>query len=116
MYYAVYLGGPKWVKLMPPKTCPGTTGTSCQFKFDPNIEMHLNLDELSAPALMKTREAQFNQPGFETELKEVEALLNARGGQIDLKVLEARAQQKKPLDFYYTHGDAVEMESIFLTK
>jgi hypothetical protein len=42
---------------------------------------------------------------------EVEKLINATGGALDLAALESRAEARKPGDFYYRNGDRVEILS-----
>jgi Protein of unknown function (DUF1353) len=110
MYYAVYLGGPKWLTLMPPWTCPGAApGKDCVFKFDPQIAVGSGGATISAASTLISRPALYDQPGFVDELKEVERILNERGDQIDLSALERRAQERRPNDFFYRHGDLVEI-------
>lgn len=99
MYYAVYLGGPKWVELIPGKNC----GQNCLFKVDiaiPGV----------APVLKKqmlVRAADFDEPGFSAELKDVEKLIEQYGDKADLAFLEKRAEKMKPDDLYYKSGDKI---------
>ncbi|WP_159726884.1 DUF1353 domain-containing protein [Methylosinus sp. Ce-a6] len=104
MYYAVYLGGPKWVELIPGKPCGG----NCIFKYkndalvggpgSANVEM--------------ARASQYDDPNFIAELKEAENLIAASGNKISLDDLERRAKEKKPADFYYLHGDTAEIDGV----
>jgi hypothetical protein len=100
MYYAVYFAGPKWIKLMPPRTCPGSKpGVDCVFKVKPGASTEATI----------SRAAQYNQSGFVDELKAVEKLIAEQGDQVDLGALESRAQARQPDDFFYTHGDSIEV-------
>lgn len=99
MYYAVYLGGPKWVDLIPGKSC----GKNCLFQFETGVAGQSN----AVKASIMTRPATYGQPGFVAELQNVEKLINENGSKIDLDFLEKRAENLRPTDFYYQHGDKV---------
>ena len=92
MYYAVYLGGPKWVELMPGKSC-GTSACINSIK--------------TGQKIMQSRPAEYDRAGFREELQEVEKLLIQSKGSVSLSDLEKRAQGKRPNDFYYTNGPRV---------
>lgn len=92
MYYAVYLGGPKWVKLTPGKNC----GKSCINSFK------------SGASAIQSRAADYDSTGFTEDLQQVEQLLIKSNGMISLGDLEKRAQIKRPNDFYFQNGDVVE--------
>lgn len=101
MYYAVYLGGPKWVELIPGKSC----GKNCLFKVElPGV---VGAEPVQKPIL--TRSASYDQPGFATELQEVEKLIAQHGDKVDLEFLERRAESVRPNDFYYKNGDKVSI-------
>lgn len=102
MYYAVYLGGPKWAKLMPGKTCG--TNSSCINTFS------------TSKVIMQTRPANYENKAFLDDVKEVEKLLSERGNDISLEALEQRALSKLPNDFYFKHGDVVEINSGLQTE
>lgn len=91
MYYAVYLGGPKWVKLVPGKNCGGGCLNSIG----------------TLKSGMQSRPADFNRPGFAEDLKEVEKLLSTPGASLSLGDLEKRAQSKRPNDLFYRHADFI---------
>jgi hypothetical protein len=95
MYYAVYLGGPKWVDLMPGNDCGGK---NCINSID--IDGNILLQNRGKPVKF-SRPAQYDAKGFDEEVKLVEALLAQQGGQIDLETLEARAHSKRPSDMFY---------------
>jgi hypothetical protein len=101
MYYAVFLGGPKWVKLIPGKEC----GENCLFK----VEVPGSNDLMNNSQTIIARGDNYEQPGFLEELKEVDKILNNQGEQIDLTTLERRARDKRPNDFYYQNEDEIEV-------
>lgn len=95
MYYAVYLGGPKWVELIPGHNC----GTNCLNSFK------------GGEKRMQTRPAEYDRTDFHDELKEVQLLLDSSASGIRLSDLEERARRKRPNDFYFRNGDRVETNS-----
>jgi hypothetical protein len=97
MYYAVYLGGPKWLELIPGKNC----GHNCTFKVDIGA---LFPAEIGKNPLM-TRVASYNEPGFSDELKAVEKLIKENGDKVDLEFLERRAERLRPNDLFYKYKD-----------
>ena len=87
MYYAVYWGGPKWVKLAPGQNCgPGCIN---------NVQ----------PSGMRWEGDQFGTTDFRKELEDVRMLVEANPD-IDIDALEARAEERKPGDFFFVHGDS----------
>lgn len=97
MYYAVYLGGPKWIELIAGANC----GDNCTFKYGAGGDMS---DGITEPTYV-TRKSEYDAPGFLEELKNVEKLIDDQGDALDLTALEKRAQEKRPNDLYYTSGD-----------
>jgi hypothetical protein len=97
LYYAVYLGGPKWVELIPGKGCGG----NCVFK----VEINGLFGEGKKDKTIIARPPRYDEAGFSTELKEVERLINEGGNKVDLNFLEKRAERIEPNDFYYKNGD-----------
>lgn len=104
MYYAVYLGGPKWVELIPGKPCPNSGG-NCVW----NMPFDLGVGSSTPKPALISRPADYSQAGFQEELKSVEKLLNDQGDSLDLSALERRAQQRRPNDFYYKHSETVTL-------
>ncbi len=77
MYFAVYLGGPRWEKLVAGENC----GSLCV--------QSLNLiGSLQDPA-------QFNKPHIQTEISKIHAIFKS-GEDISLEGLEARARAIRP--------------------
>ncbi|MDP9604024.1 Protein of unknown function [Variovorax sp. YR750] len=102
MYYAVYLGGPKWVKLMPGESCKG----NCIKSFKTS----------DGQPVMRSREADYATVTNEAELAALEQELQANPDGISLEDLEKRAQAKRPDDFYYRNGDQVRMKNLLATE
>lgn len=102
MYYAVYLRGPKWVSLMPGKACG--TNSNCINTFK------------TSKVIMQARPADYENKALLEDLMAVEKLLAEPGNDISLEFLEKRAQSKIPNDFYYKHGDLVEINGGLLTE
>jgi hypothetical protein len=107
MYYAVYLGGPKWVDLIPGKPCPNNS-KNCLW----NLAIDQSFESKAAKPAVISRPADYEQPGFQEELKNVEKLLNEQGDMIDLKALEQRAEHLRPDDFFYKHPDRVTVRDV----
>lgn len=125
MYYAVYLGGPKWVRLVPGLRC----GPNCVFdvrddQTDKHNEMELGLRDVNpaadrpaegalgtAPTSIVSRPASYDDPAFLAELSKVSAMLATDGLDIGLEALEQRARQARPNDFFYANTSEIQIES-----
>ncbi|MGE4167841.1 MAG: DUF1353 domain-containing protein [Xanthobacteraceae bacterium] len=99
MYYAVYLGGPKWAELIAGKGC----GKNCIFK----IEEPVAGVSFAGAKQFITRGPTYGEPGFAAELKAVEKLIEEGGDTATLEFLERRAADKKPGDTFYKSGDQI---------
>jgi hypothetical protein len=111
MYYAVYLGGPKWLKLIKGESCP--TGVNCLQRI-PDRAWPTNTSLVKGQedeATYMVRSHQYDAPGFTNELKEVEKLITEKGG-ITREELEKRAQALRPKDFFYGNPDTVAVPEI----
>jgi hypothetical protein len=85
MYYAVYLGGPKWVELVPGEHC----GENCIKNAFPNG--------------IRWEGDEFGTSDFQVELKRVRTLIE-QNSNISLEELEGRAEAQKPTDFFFARG------------
>jgi hypothetical protein len=85
MYYAVYLAGPKWIKLKPGQNC----GQNC-------------INNVS-PTGLRWEGDQFGTPEFNAKLAEMKALIEANP-EMSLEDIEKRAEEQKPGDFFFAHG------------
>ncbi len=98
MYFAVYMGGPKWIKLMPGKNC----GQNCvnNFKSTSGIQG------------VYARKADYSAPDLEAAVQSIASALEANPTEFSLPDLEARAIQLRPSDFFYKRGDSTEASEI----
>ena len=101
MYYAVYLGGPKWVELVP--------GNKCGFKCINNFAA--NKDNSVRDPIIKASPESFEQYSLIADLKELESQLAGANGGISLEALETRAKAKSKDSYYYKHGDTVKINN-----
>jgi hypothetical protein len=99
MYFAVYLGGPKWVKLIEGKACQ--TGEICiqqvpnqQWPRGTSRRKIENNDILRRPA-------QYDDPSFGKHLESAKELIDARGQAAKIEDLEKLAESIKVGDFFY---------------
>ncbi|WP_432727066.1 DUF1353 domain-containing protein [Variovorax sp. W6] len=102
MYYAVYLGGPKWIKLIPGTNCGGNCIKS--------------LTTSGGDPVIRYREADYATVTNDAELAALEQELQANPDGISLEDLEKRAEQKRPNDLYYRNGDQVRMKNLLATE
>lgn len=108
MYYAVYLGGPKWAELIPGRDC----GNNCIFQIEDGAQ------KSGEPPRRHyvTRGQTYNEPDFAAELAAVEMMVKQQGDAIGLDALEKRAESKRPNDFFYKNGDRVSLGEGLATK
>ena len=102
MYYAVYLGGPKWVELVPGNQCGGNCINNITLK--------------SGKPRINFRVADYGLFNMTEELRGVEALLAANPDAISIEQLEAMARAKRPNDYYFRNGDRVVINDGMLTE
>ena len=96
MYFAVYLGGPKWVELIPGKNC----GKNC-----------INaIKTVGGKPVINFREADYSLFDMKTILNDLSQELEANPDTLTLEQLEARAQARRSNDYYYRHGAQVEVD------
>lgn len=102
MYYAVYLGGPKWVKLIPGINC----GKNCINK----------LTTVAGTPVENYREADYSLFDMDAELKALDAELTSNPDALRLEDIERRAQKRRPDDYYYRNGDTVVVNESGITE
>jgi hypothetical protein len=96
MYAAVYLGGPKWVELVPGETC----GPNCVFDA---ISGEAGFIEKEGEAL-RVRAPQYDEPGFDEALAAIESRIESDPN-LSLADIEALVHELKPGDLFYTQDD-----------
>lgn len=92
MYYAVYVGGPKWVALVPGNDC----GFQCINTFNTLSSEKKYLYETESYSSIKD---------LPDRLKKMEAMLEEKD--LSLDEIDEIAISESPNDFYYTTGDTV---------
>lgn len=90
MYYAVYVGGPKWVELVPGNAC----GSNCINTFN-------SLKDSEKYLYAPEQYSAINK--LDVKLKKMEALLNE--SDLSLDEIDKIAISEDPDNFYYKNGD-----------
>ena len=102
MYFAVYLGGPKWVELIPGNNCPGNCIN--------------NLKTASGKPVINSREADYSLFDMQGLLKDISQELEANPDALTLEQIEDRARAKRPNDYYYRNGHQVKVDGLGITE
>lgn len=108
LYFAVYLGGPKWVELIKGKPCK--IGEMCINSENvsvmvPDSTQVAGEDEKS----YFVRGSTYDARDFAADLNEAERLIAEGKDTVTLEVLEVLAEKKKPDDFYFRNGAEVKV-------
>lgn len=98
MYFAVYLGGPKWVELIPGNKCVGNCIN--------------NLKTVSGNPIINSREADYSLFDMQALLKDISQELEPNPDALTLEQIEDRARAKRPNDYYYRNGHQVKVDGI----
>lgn len=94
MYFAVFLGGPKWISLTPGKNCgPGCVN---------------NFQSASGVAGVYSRRADYTAADLTASVQSVAKLLDINAESFSVEDLERLAMKLRPNDFFYRHGDKVD--------
>ena len=86
MYAAVYLGGPKWMELVPGENC----GPNCFFDAADGNEALVQKEG----EVLRVRGPEYDRPGFDAALALIEARINSDPS-FSLSDIEALAQELK---------------------
>lgn len=92
MYYAVFVGGPKWIKLIKPLDC----GRNCINKFN---------SLSNSDRFIYRSEKYSNLPKLEEDMKYLYERLSQ--SEMSLEEIEALARDQNPEDYYFVNGDTV---------
>lgn len=106
MYYAVLIGGPKWVKLIKGKPCP--VGMGCINSLQIGASMSdgaFGLDETGT--LLMSREQRYDSAQFTNMLESKMPELEALGDNLTPEQVEELAGKNMEADFYFKNGDEV---------
>ena len=109
MYYAVLIGGPKWIDLIKGEPCP--VGKTCVKAIvgGTNIS-NTTVVKNDAGDLVAARVAQYDRPDMATELAEVQKFIESKGDSVTLDDLLARAKERNPDDMFFKLGDSIPYE------
>ncbi len=102
MYFAVFLGGPKWVSLVPGNSC----GASCVNNFK----------STSGVPGVYGRKADYSAADVSASVQGVAKLLEANPNALSLDDLENLAVKVRPNDFFYRNGDSVSASVMGITQ
>ena len=102
MYFAVLLGGPKWVKVVPGETCD----QACVYA----------LTSAAGSEGFWSRPADFGNPSLPQEMAELLSELESDASALTLEQIEGRAKAMRPGDFFFANGDEVPASSLDTTK
>ncbi len=106
MYFAVLVGGPKWVKLVQGKPCP--VGMACINQFDVTAAIPGGQIGFSAEGeLILSRDDLYDSATFQNLLQEAMPVLESSGEDLDAATVEALAAEAMRDDFYFKNGDEV---------
>lgn len=102
MYFAVLVGGPKWIKLIPGKNC----GKNCVNA----------MKSATGVGGYRSRPADYSLPALPVALQELHTQLQLDPDSMSLDQLETRAVRLRPDDFYFAHGDEIVVSSPYITE
>lgn len=94
MYFAVLLGGPKWLKLLPGKDC----GQSCINNYKSNTGLRG----------IYSRVADYSAADIAPAMKSLSEVLENNPDQFSIDDLEKEARKMRPNDIYFLNGDSIE--------
>lgn len=102
MYFAVVLGGPKWVKLKP--------GSSC----GPNCVQ--NFKSTAGVSGVYARRADYSAPDIAPSVQLVARILEMNPDSMSVDELEKLARGLRPKDFFLSNGDVVDASLLGITE
>jgi hypothetical protein len=106
MYFAVMIGGPKWLKLIKGRPCP--VGMDCINQVDISASIPGSAMALGAPGeLLIARPDEFGSARFANTMAEKLPELEALGDTLTPEQVEAASAAAMSDDFYYKNGDDV---------
>ena len=102
MYYAVYLGGPRWQELIPGNKCTGNCINSV-------------IKGIGKPN-MRFQAANYAAKDVVLSVGELASLLAQNPDSLSLEDLERRAQALRPNDVYFNSGNRVILNNTGITE
>ncbi|MBZ9772615.1 DUF1353 domain-containing protein [Mesorhizobium sp. CO1-1-8] len=104
MYFAILVGGPKWIKLVKGKPCG--VGLGCINQVGASLQLPgtgLSVDENGG--LIAVRGAQYGTAKFAKTMADNLPQLEAQGGSLTPEVVEQKASQAMADDVFFANGD-----------
>ena len=93
LYYAVFVGGPKWIEIIQPKDC----GANCINEYN----------SLKSSEKIRIKPESFNEiDEFDGRLKNIEKLLEEED--LTLEQIDELAKSEQPGNVYFENGDTIE--------
>ena len=109
MYYAVAIGGPKWISLI--EGVPCKVGNACIESVNVPTKIPRSAIVTSdSGQLMAVRPAQYDRLDMASELKAVADLVEQPGAKVSLADLDARAKARNPDDFFLQNPDSIQYQ------
>ncbi|GAP38988.1 uncharacterized protein y4iH precursor [Piscinibacter sakaiensis] len=102
MYFAVFLGGPKWIKLVPGNSC----GSNCVNNFK----------STSGVPGVYSRRADYSAADVAPSVQSIGKLLELNPDALSIDDLDHLARKLRPTDFFYSHGDAIDASVLGVTE
>lgn len=109
MYYAVLVGGPKWIFLEPPQDC--TLGRSCIMQVETAILPGDGAIISDDGKRLFVRGARYNDPKIKQEIASAAKLIEEQAASITLDQLVERAKRFSPSDVFLSSGPVLRAKS-----
>lgn len=110
MYFAVLVGGPKWVKLVKGRYC--STGSNC-VNFDPASHIGNSLSLSEDGDVLLARRPVYDTDRFRMMLSRYQSKLEAKGEQLTAEDVDQLALEEMKGDFFFEAGDEVGVGPLF---
>lgn len=102
MYFAVFLGGPKWITLIPGKNC----GEDCVNNFK----------STAGSSGVYSRRADYSAGDVALSVQSVSKLLELNPDSLSIDDLEQLARKLRPSDFFYRNGNSIDASVLGITE
>jgi hypothetical protein len=106
MYFAILVGGPKWIKLIKGKPCG--LGTTCTFRVGANSQLpgtSLSVDENGGLIMM--RGSQYATAKFAETMEDNVPGLQAQGEALTPEMVELAAKKAMADDIFFNNGEEI---------
>jgi hypothetical protein len=108
MYYAVLVGGPKWIELIKGESC--NIGKTCVRRVELPVQVPQSIIvNRESGQRFALRKAQYEKPETKQDIAEAQKIIETTPAMSSSEI-EALAKKRHSTDFYFTHGDAIRFE------